>query len=435
MGFWSKLFGGEKTEKEPETRAPEAAPAPGGGKKSPEAAFVEWCLAEIRKHPDVERAELGEGPSLPVSIWKRGSDGTHTMFLKNTFVETRELPPADKLAALKRLLINVERSGEKRDWHDVIDSFVPLLRAATFAASIRGDAPPTVTRPFVPFLSVFLGLDENERIGYTTQKELDEWGQSADTAFAHAFENMQRHVAATSANGTDVALYDEHAPYPIWHVVSNDSYETSRLVLPGYLASFRGKVAGNPIAIAPHRSLLVIAGDAEPHAIARLAHMAEKEFQASPRSVSPAVYTCDEAGHVVPLRLPPEHPQHQLVERGHYLLALDIYGEQKTELEERFQRQSVDVFVASFMLFENDLTKKLTSASTMTQGVPTLLPETDLIVLVSDSMEPLRVPRAVVLELLPECFAPAPEYFPPRLRVVGWPTPARLVELQRWATD
>jgi len=71
----------------------------------------------------------------------------------------------------------------------------------------------------------------------------------------------------------------------------------------------------------------------------------------------------------------------------------------------------------------------------MTEGVPTLLPETDLIVLVSDAMDPLRVPRAVVLEQLPECFEPAPEHFPPRLRIVGWPTPQQLSELKRWATD
>jgi len=146
MGFWSKLFGGEKTAQE--TPASEAQRASSLERKSPEAAFAQWCLTEIRKHPAVERAELGEGPSLPVSIWKRGSDGTHTMFLKNTFIETRELSPADKLAALKRLLLNLERSRENRDWHDVNDSFVPLLRAATFGAGVRGDAPPMVTRPF-----------------------------------------------------------------------------------------------------------------------------------------------------------------------------------------------------------------------------------------------------------------------------------------------
>lgn len=37
------------------------------------------------------------------------------------------------------------------------------------------------------------------------------------------------------------------------------------------------------------------------------------------------------------------------------------------------------------------------------------------------------------MTLAPECFEPAPEYGPPRLRIVGWPNDATLHELQRCA--
>jgi hypothetical protein len=130
-------------------------------------------------------------------------------------------------------------------------------------------------------------------------------------------QNLQAHVEAATRESPDVESYDASAPYPIWHVVRNDSYESSRLVLPGFLASFRDKVAGNPIAIVPHRSLLVISGDGHSEAVARLAHMTESEFDASPRAISPAVYGLNAAGDVVPLALPNDHPSCNVAERGH----------------------------------------------------------------------------------------------------------------------
>jgi len=432
MGFWSKLFGGAKAEQASERerlRQPERADPRESRKKAAESAFVAWCLVEIRQHPAVERAEAGEGASLPVAIWTRSGD-EQKLYLKNTFLETRESSPEGKLAALRRLLTGLDDVGGALEWEEARTSLVPLLRAATFAATVMNEARSMVARPFVPFLSVFLGTDQDTCIAFTTQKELDAWGQSADLALAHAIENMQRHVDAASEERPEARLYDKDAPSPIWHLVRDDSYESSRLLLPGYLASFRGKVAGNPIAIVPHRSLLVISGDADPQALARLAKMAEDEFNASPRSVSPVVYSVDANGQVVPLRLPAEHPQHPLVERGQYLLAQDVYGVQKAVLEQRFEKEGVDVFVASYLLFRSAGTGALYSAGTMTRGVRTLLPETDKITLVSDGEKTFFVPRAALLELAPECFEEAPEFYPPRLRVVAWPEASKLAELR-----
>jgi hypothetical protein len=414
MGFWSKLFGGGASAQ----------------KVSPEELFAELCLAEARRHPLVVRAERAAGDEHALEIWQEGdSQPSQKIFLHNTFVETRELPPEEKREALRRLLTIFDPTASEQTWDDARSALVPVLRIASFAWFGRG----LMWRPFTPYLRTFIGIDDETSISYASPERLEKWQQDELVVLAHAFGNLQAHVDAAPADAPDCEPYDPDAAYPIWHVTRNDSYEASRLALPHYLDGFRGKVNGTPIAIVPHRSLLVIAGDADSHAIARLAQMAESEFAASTRAVSPAVYTVDAQANVVPLRLPSDHPQHFVVERGHYLLAQTCHADQKKWLEERFADEGTDVFVASFGLASKKETGAMRSWGSMTKGVATLLPKTDLVALNDLVEKPCFVAWDVLFELAPECFEPAPEFEPFRVRIVGWPQPQALATLRQRA--
>jgi hypothetical protein len=394
---------------------------------TPERAFVELCIAEAHQHPRVERVEAGEGSDLPVSIWLADTSEPTKMFLKNTFLETRDLPPDGKRAALQRLLGIVDAVDEELDWDEARQAVVPLVRTTGF-----GTLGPQVSRPLVPFLRVFLGIDRDTSISYVTRGQLDEWQQPESAVFAQAFAVLQAHIDDPDPEPPEVEPYDTGVPYGIWQVTRNDSYETSRLALPGFLASFRGKVLGTPIAVVPHRGLMVISGDGEPAAIARLCQMAENEFNAAPRPISPALYTIDGRDEVVPLQLPGEHPQRLAVERGHRLLAATCYADQKAELEQAFETEQRDVFVASVMLFSEKQTGELRSWAAMTEGVDTLLPEVDVVALMRQADEqPLMVPWAKALELAPRCFMREAGCDPPRYRCVAFPNAAELEELGR----
>ncbi len=420
MGWWSKLFG----------RGKEQEQAPVQPRRTAEDLFVELYMDEARRHPRVVRVERGEGDEMLVRLWTAGSDAPSQAFLKNTFLETRESSPEEKLLAIRRLLSILDLSDEELTWEEASARLVPLLRLDSFAA-----AGSLVSQTFAPFLRVFIGVDHEATVAYVTEEKLRGWAQAPDSALEQAYFNLRAHVDAATAEAPDVESYDEGAPYPIWHVTRDDSYETSRLALPGYLASFRGRVAGSPIAVAPHRRLLVVSGDAHAAAIVRLAQMAENEFNAAPRPLSPAVYTLDATDAVVPLRLPPEHPQHLAVERGHLLLAATSYGEQKEILEERFEQDGTDVFVATYSLFSDKHDERLRSYCTLAQGVDALLPSTDLVALIAEQegAEPLFVPWSKLLELAPECVRPEPEHDPPRFRVVGWPDAKTLAALAQHA--
>jgi uncharacterized protein YtpQ (UPF0354 family) len=424
MGFWSKvagIFGRREL-----------------AKVTPEEAFVELALGVVQEQPDVLRVESvgGEGMALLVHL-KNGVQ--NTLFLKNTFLETRDASPDEKRERVGVVVGSFAEAAEDRPWAEAISALVPLLRVSTFATGqglgpeLSSLGPLLVSRAFVPGLRIFLGEDQGASMRFVTHEALSEWEQEVEPALAIAFENLQHHVDAD----VDVESYDKDAGYPIWIVTRDDSYEASRLTLPGYLAGFRDKVLGNPLAIAPHRSLLVVSGDGSDDAIARLCKMAEAEFNASPRSISSALYTVNEAGSVVPFHLPPEHALHAVVERGHYVLQASCYAEQKQLLEERFEKEEVDVFVATFTVFEDEA-NALASRAVMTRGVATLLPVVDRVVLVNvvDDEQVgklLMVPWPELLQLAPECFEPAPEHDPPRLRIVGWPSEAVLEQLQRYA--
>jgi uncharacterized protein YtpQ (UPF0354 family) len=416
MGFWRKLLGNLEQ-------------APASVAQTPQQLFVEQCLALAARHPRVKRATARAGDDLAVQLLL--DDGSEqTLFLANSFWETREASPQDKQARLGVLLGLLDEAGGEPSWEDAAPRLLPVLRTSGFASSAATHKRP-VSRPFAPCLRLFLGVDAETSTSFVTRNQLDEWQQDLDTALSLAFDTLARHVAA----GTDYEPYDASAAYPIWHVTRDDAYEASRLALPGYLASFRDKVTGTPIAVVPHNSLVVISGDGHAAAIERLARMAEAELDASPRPISSAIYTVNERDEVVPFRLAREHALHALVERGHYLLLASCYDQQKAVLDARFEASGTDVFVATFVLTQNQQTGALRSHATMGEGVPTLLPQTDRIALVpqSDEAKPFLLPWAQVLELAPECFEPAPEHDPPRLRTLAWPKEATLRELRTLA--
>src|SRR5207302_268368 len=137
-----------------------------------------------------------------------------------------------------------------------------LRGGATFASTPAADC---VGRPFVPFLCEYLALDGDDSMSYVSESELRDWGISRDEAFARARATLASHDALHG-----VEPYDSDAPYPIWHVAYDDSYQSSRLLIPGWLASFAGRVQGRPIAIVPDRSRVIVTGDESPAAVRRL---------------------------------------------------------------------------------------------------------------------------------------------------------------------
>jgi len=265
-----------------------------------------------------------------------------------------------------------------------------------------------------------VGIDADDSIGYLTQSELEEWKVDAGAAFRAAHE-----TAAAAFSAGDVRPYGSEPGFALWHVAKDDSYESSRLLMPGWLADFAGRVSGRTVAIVPSRSRVIVGGDGDEACLRALIDAAKREYLASPRSISPALYTVDGGGTVVPLVLPAGHPLAAEVALGHVSLAANEYKIQQDLLQ---QKLGDGVFVASY-----EATRKgelVSSYTTWAKDVPSLLPEVADIVMGSSGADRLIVPWQLALSLAGDALRREPGLDPPRWRTVHWPDEATLARLR-----
>lgn len=206
----------------------------------------------------------------------------------------------------------------------------------------------------------------------------------------------------------------------LWIVASEDAYEPSRLLIPGWLASFKDKVDGRPIAIIPERGTLMIGGDGRPEMIRRMLETAEREFDASTRRISPALYTVDDDGKVVPYQTPASNPLANAVALGHQKLATYEYEQQKELLDAHYEKEGIDIFVASYKLFENE-SGALRSLCVWTKGASrSYLPKTERIVLLELGHDrKAKVTLELPFEALEDRLTVVPGLHPVRYETTG----------------
>jgi hypothetical protein len=413
MGLWDKVRG--------VFGAGSAAPSsPPSSPKELFAAQVEAAVRQLRSVQDVRR----NPDAFSLTVQRNGRE--QTAYLENVFAETRDMSPEQRQERIARFATSIETpDAEAMSWDEVRPKLAPLLRTPSLFAALP--VPPDkqpLSRQFLPFIIECVGVDSDNGIAYVAPQMLEAWGVSRQEVFAAATDNARGFFT------DDVAPYDAQAPYPLWHVARDDSYESSRLLVPGWLKSFEGKVAGRPVAIAPHRSLLVVGGDGDDRCLKRLVDTAKAEFEGSPRRISPALYTVSDDGRVIPLVLDPGHGLANDVALGHVLVALAEYEIQQKALQ---QRLGDEVYVGKFMAVKNKEGRPM-SFGTWSRGVPSLLPQTDEVALVFDPRakggEVLRVPWRTLLDVVGDRIVPAPDVNPPRWRTGEWPTGEMLTKLR-----
>jgi hypothetical protein len=361
-------------------------------------------------------------PEFSLAIESGGS--TRRMFLANIFGETRDLSPADRAERIRRFVaIIAEPKDDDPSWSEVGERLVPVLRGATGFIRTGADAPlQPIRRRFVPFLIECVGLDSEHSFSFVNPKMLAKWSVDAGAVFAAAREN-----GARCFGDGDVARHPSEGSSAVWRVARDDSYETSRLILPGWLAGFAGKVTGRPVAIAPSRSTLMVGGDGDEGCLRQLVETARREFEAAPRRISPALYTVDDGGAVVPLVLPADHPLAADVAVGHVMLATYEYRQQQERLQEQLGE---DIFVASYTGVRRQ-EGAVFSYATWTKDVPSLLPRTDKIAFTGfDGDEVLLVPWQAAADLVADCLALDPGHDPPRWRTDRWPDAVTIEKLR-----
>src|SRR5262249_8113922 len=138
-------------------------------------------------------------------------------------------------------------------------------------------------------------------------------------------------------------------------------------------------VRGDYVAMVPNRDTLVVTGSDDQAGLEVMCKVAEESFQ-KPRPISTIALRLvgDEWESWLPDASAPAHAKpHELKLRT---VGME-YNDQKELLDQIHEQTGQDLFVASFSAVQHKSTGRITSYSVWSDGVDTLLPETDDVVL------------------------------------------------------
>ncbi len=389
---------------------------------SPEDTFADEVLAIVRAAPEVTDAERVAGA---LEITYRLGERSGRLTLQNLFHELAEVDPAERRARLRAVIGAMMTTADAPpDWAAVRELLRPVLRSMSFAGNPDMTQGAPVWRGFAPFLAELVVVDAPATMSYVTRSDLERWGVAAHDAHLAARENLPTETTMIRAATGDADDGDA-----TWMVHSQDSYESSRLLLPGWLAAFGSKLGGQPVAIVPHRGMLWVTSASNTAHLQILCDTARKEFDDSPRAISPALYTVDEDGAVIPYLLDRLHALADPVAAGHLRLAEHEYGVQQARLAAELERDGTDLFVASFRLLETEGAPRH-SFCVWGHDVPSLLPRAELVAIFDEqAADPVFVPWDVVRTRVGALWQPW-EAAPARVRTLGYPRGALLADLR-----
>jgi len=395
-------------------------------------AFLEHVLERARAAGGVESASPMDGV-FGLEVRLAGESEARMLFLDNLFGDTLDVSPDERD---RRVGIFVQamcaRAEEDVDWEEAKDRLLPVIRSVSYLSLARvpmdRDKPVgLVSRGLAPFVRVGVALDSELTMRMVKDDDLGTWSKTAGQVIDQAIDNLGEAETAVKR----LELPDGSA---VFQVVSDDSYESSRLAVPGWLASFADKVNGRPIAVIPERAQCIVTGDGSPAAVRYLLEVGEREWSSSARAISPAPYTSTDDGAVVPYRTDGELG-HEIA-RAHVLLLLREYQEQGEILEERFEEDDVDLWVAKpFAVSGKD---GPVTMSVWPEGVEGLLPVVDRLVVQKEEGDKIRFVTVAwkdAVRLGAAHLKQEEGLEPPRWRLSGFPSASELAAMEAVAIE
>ncbi|QNB00623.1 hypothetical protein [Massilia sp. Se16.2.3] len=248
-------------------------------------------------------------------------------------------------------------------------NLLPVLRTRAFQqAAGLGPAPARggaeggfATTAFSDDTVLMLAYDSEHVTHVLGAGQLVEWGVAVAEANAVALDNL-RDLGAEKFVQISPALFASD-----W----NDAYDSSRLLLPDLVH----RVAGTqPVAMIPTRGRMLLSASRTKEDLLELVRCAGMAIDDEGRRVSTVMYAFIDgrAERFVP---EDEEVARALDDLRRKALQED-YADQKHLLDQHYEKEGVDLFVASYMLYKGD-DERLFSVTVWTEGVETLLPCAD----------------------------------------------------------
>lgn len=352
-----------------------------------------------------------------------GADGKHVFNLNNFYRDYCRVSKAERKNVMQSYLKSMIGNELPKAFADAKSRLLPILRSrsvieyvALTAAGDAGIGNLPASQPFSTDTAIMLAYDTEHSMMTLTGSMLADWGASFDTALAAATDNLR---------DATVASFDQLAP-GLFIGTWNDSYETSRLLFPDLV--YQLGVGGEPVVMIPTRNRFMVASANDRAAQLAMIALARRFVDDEGRQVSALMYRYEQGRAVEYLSSDPEVAGH-MAEFKRRMLA-DDYAGQKEMLDKSHEKAGTDIFVASYQVLSSSQTGREASFSVWTEDVDTLLPETDLVALVSTaeledgSAGPPKLVAWRDLQAATGAFERLPDRYPARYKPARFPDKA-----------
>jgi len=380
-----------------------------------------------------EKAGLEHVEEIAGEFALKVGDGKSTIFLSNIYANycsaSRKRRPA-VLAEFVNAAVSIPSLPSiPSDFAAVKPGLMPAIRDAAYFNIMQlmqrkdGKEDPgmeVVTKPLVGGLVVALAYDTERNITSINRESFEKWGVSLEEAFAAAKDNLWEKTDPGQVAGQGGVYWSQ------W----GDSYDSSRMLLTEII--YRLSVDGDPVAFVPNRNELWLTGTNNSSGLAAILRDGTESHFNRGHPLSPDLYVLlDGAWKVWVPEDPSLRDAWMKIKRRRD--AID-YAQQQELLNAIHEVENVDLFVASYKIYERK-DGLAYSACVWTKGVDSSLPRAENIAFMVDPeggdhfVVPWEAAAPIVGSLLEE----ETEFVPVRYRVREFPNAEQIAELRRLA--
>ena len=310
-------------------------------------------------------------------VW--AEDSGRVFNLHNAYRDYCAARRSERPALLEKYFSGMFQAEMPATFAEVRSKLLPILRSRGLVEYLRltpNDAADPAPRlpaaaPFSADTLLMLAVDFEHAMMTVTQSQLTEWGTTFDDALAIARDNLRDITVSNFAEFIPGLFVSE------W----NDSYDTSRILFPDVV--FQANVGADPVMMVPTRNRFLVSALRDKASLMAMVELARTLAVDEGRPVSALMYRFDN-GRALAFQPEDADVRAKLDDLRRIYLA-DDYASQKDMLDRANEKAGIDIFVASYQLYQSTQTGSMSSLGVWTENVDTLLPETDLVALVATS--------------------------------------------------
>lgn len=354
---------------------------------------------------------------------------TMTFNLHNVFKDYVKADSKDRTGVLNKYIQSFATSVDMSNSEVAMRNLLPVVRdRAMFEygllsgrlSGIHKDSNVVPTLPFFGHLVVALVVDSEHSTTSVNAGKLAEWGIDFPNAMEVAVANLRERTE------------DRFNPIGRGVFISawSDVFDASRLLLTDML--HRLPIKGDPVIAIPSRNHLLVTGSGNEQGISDLIDIAEDILTNDTRPLAAQLFQFHDGSWRV--FDGGQHARDKL-SKPEYLRRFGVYADQKKLLDQIHEKEGVDVFVASYLVYENSELGGLFGAAQLSRGVKTLLPKADYAwFYCPENREIISVPWTAAAIAFPRLAAEA-SFYPELVLVDDFPNKDELTALKQSAVQ